>query len=113
MKKKDLEEVKEKLESYKKDLEEELKNVGSRSSQGYQAKFPDYGSEEDDNILEVENFSENIGIEEKLEELLTQTEKALKEIEAGTYGYCSNCDKEINPERLKVYPIATTCIDCK
>lgn len=113
MKKEDLSEIKEKLENYQKDLKEELSKVGKKSSDGYVAKFPDYGSEEDDNILEVENFSENVEIEERLEGLLAQTKKALEKIENGSYGYCHNCQQKIRPERLKAYPIATTCLNCK
>ncbi len=113
MKKEDLEEIKVKLEKYKKELERELGKMAKKSERGeYEPRFPNYGDDEDENILEIENYSENVEIEDRLEKLLKQTEKALSKIEDGTYGYCKNCDKQISPERLKAYPIASTCLKC-
>ena len=49
-------------------------------------------------------------------EMETELEKigaALSRMEKGTYGVCSNCQKEIPLERLQAYPQADTCLDCK
>lgn len=46
-------------------------------------------------------------------EVLTQIDAALARIAAGTYGTCSNCGREIAPQRLEAYPWASLCIDCK
>ncbi len=46
-------------------------------------------------------------------ELLTQIDAALERIEQGTYGTCTNCGREIAPERLEATPWASLCIDCK
>ena len=46
-------------------------------------------------------------------EVLNQIDAALARIEDGTYGTCSNCGREIAPERLEAYPWASLCIDCK
>lgn len=40
-------------------------------------------------------------------------DEALKRIEDGTYGSCSQCGKSIPKTRLKVIPQADLCIDCK
>jgi DnaK suppressor protein len=45
--------------------------------------------------------------------VLAEIEAALKRIDDGTYGICTNCGKEIPPERLEARPWATLCIDCK
>jgi DnaK suppressor protein len=114
MKQKILKQIKSRLEKDKEELETELAKMAKKQGDGdYKPKFPDYGDEPDDNILEIENFAENIEIEQKLEELLRQTNKALENIGKGTYGYCKKCNKQIDPERLKAYPIATTCLNCK
>ena len=42
-----------------------------------------------------------------------QIDRALERIEAGTFGTCANCGKEIPVERLEALPYATLCIDCK
>lgn len=46
-------------------------------------------------------------------EMLYQTERALRRIEAGTYGLCENCGQPIGKARMQVFPRATLCVDCK
>jgi DnaK suppressor protein len=43
---------------------------------------------------------------------LSRVEAALRSIDDGTYGTCSNCGNPIAPERLEAIPWAPTCIDC-
>ena len=46
------------------------------------------------------------------EEVLAQIDAALGRLDAGTYGTCTNCGREIAPERLEATPWAALCIDC-
>lgn len=46
-------------------------------------------------------------------ELLDQTERALANIDAGTYGSCESCGQPIGKARLQAYPRATLCVTCK
>jgi len=39
-------------------------------------------------------------------------EAALKRTELGTYGECTQCGAEINPERLEAVPHTPFCINC-
>ncbi len=48
-----------------------------------------------------------------LQDRLTEVDQALAAIDKGTYGTCSNCGREINPERLLAKPWAMLCIDCQ
>jgi DnaK suppressor protein len=43
---------------------------------------------------------------------LSRFEAALRSIDDGTYGTCTNCGNPIAPERLEAIPWAPTCIDC-
>ncbi len=52
-------------------------------------------------------------LEENSEHVLAEIDAALKRIEDGTYGICTNCGKEIAFERLEARPWATLCIDCQ
>jgi len=52
-------------------------------------------------------------LEENSEHVLTAIDEALKRIEDGTYGICTNCGRPIREERLAAIPWATHCIDCK
>lgn len=52
-------------------------------------------------------------LEENSEHVLAAIDAALKRIEEGTYGICSNCGKPILEERLEALPWATLCIDCQ
>ena len=44
---------------------------------------------------------------------LNYLEDALKRIEKGTYGFCTECGKLMDKERLEAVPHAHQCIDCK
>jgi RNA polymerase-binding protein DksA len=43
---------------------------------------------------------------------LSRVEAALRSIDDGTYGTCTNCGNPIAAERLEAIPWAPTCIDC-
>ena len=47
------------------------------------------------------------------EQVLSEIDGALKRIEDGTYGTCTNCGREIPEQRLEANPWASLCIDCK
>lgn len=46
-------------------------------------------------------------------DLLDQSLKALSRLADGTYGVCENCGGPIGKGRLKAFPRATLCIECK
>ncbi|MEO3753035.1 TraR/DksA family transcriptional regulator [Streptomyces sp. B6B3] len=46
-------------------------------------------------------------------EVLYQTERALRQLEASTYGLCENCGNPIGKARMQAFPRATLCVDCK
>lgn len=52
-------------------------------------------------------------LEENSEHVLTDIDAALKRIEDGTYGICTNRGEQIPVERLEARPWATLCIDCQ
>ncbi len=52
-------------------------------------------------------------LEENSEQVLAEIDAALKRIDDGTYGICTNCGQSIAAERLEAVPWATLCIDCK
>lgn len=47
-----------------------------------------------------------------LSETMREVEDALSRIDAGTYGACESCGKEISPARLEAKPAARFCINC-
>lgn len=79
----------------------------------YSAKFVDYGDKDDENAAEVATFEKNLSLEKTLEVSLYNVNVALKKIEEGRYGLCDKCGGPINPDRLKAFPSATTCMSCK
>lgn len=80
---------------------------------GQSTSFPEFGDKPDENALEVEAYSNNLGSQEVLESALSDIEKALEKIENGTYGICKYCGKAIGEKRLEIRPTASSCVDCK
>jgi RNA polymerase-binding transcription factor DksA len=64
--------------------------------------------------LGTDNFEQeiSIGLLENEGMIREQVSDALRRIEAGTYGRCQQCHKEIAAERLDALPYTSVCIDC-
>jgi RNA polymerase-binding transcription factor DksA len=50
-------------------------------------------------------------LEENAGHILEEIDRALAQIEAGTYGRCVICGQEIPEERLEAVPYATLCVE--
>lgn len=112
--KKILDELKEKLLAEKKRVESELGVIAKplAGEGSYETTFNEIGTDEDENASEVEEYADNLALESSLQKQLKEIIEALDRIEAGTYGVCENCGKEIDIDRLRAYPAARTCITC-
>lgn len=114
--KKILEELRQQLVKEKADLEANISRIARpvNAKEGdYETTFDEIGSDRDDNATEVDQYSDNVSVENTLEKKLQEVIDALERIDKGTYGVCENCNKDIDIERLKANPSARTCIECK
>jgi DnaK suppressor protein len=50
---------------------------------------------------------------ESLKGQVEEIDRALAQIDAGKYGVCNNCGKDIDPDRLEFRPASILCVDCK
>ncbi|MDD5551917.1 MAG: TraR/DksA C4-type zinc finger protein [Candidatus Pacebacteria bacterium] len=119
MKKKFLEEQKEKLLKEKENIKEALSSFAKKDKSlrnNWETKFPQFGnttSEQDENADEVEEYTNLIPIENRLELKLLDINRALEKIERkNQYGLCEKCGKEIKTERLKMIPETKFCSEC-
>src|SRR5690625_3194166 len=55
----------------------------------------------------------DLGLQQNIERMLEQVEKALRRIETGGYGTCERCGRTIDRERLDAMPYVTLCITCQ
>lgn len=109
------EELKQRLLSEKKRLEENMAGLETspkKPDREYQAAFSEIERDEEANADEMEMYESNVATDETLKGELKKVEAALSAMEKGTYGKCSNCQKEIPLERLQAYPQADTCLEC-
>ncbi|EKD89834.1 MAG: hypothetical protein ACD_32C00131G0003 [uncultured bacterium] len=100
----------------KKRLENELARFTKRNihnAEDFDAKFPQYGDEEDENIQEVSTYSDYLALEKTVEKDLQDVNSALKKVKDGTYGICKYCGKPIPEKRLLARPSSTSCVSCK
>lgn len=108
--------IKKELEEEKIRLSEELAPLSKKNPHVagvFEATFPEYGDEEDDNAREIAEYTANKPLEINMEKTLRDTDKALERIKKGTYGICKYCDKPIDEKRLKARPTSSACISCK
>jgi DnaK suppressor protein len=79
----------------------------------YNATFPEYGEQSDENAHEVADYLANKPLEMTMEKMLRDVNVALKRIDDGTYGVCKYCDNPIDEKRLLARPTSSACISCK
>jgi RNA polymerase-binding protein DksA len=109
------EELKQKLLEEKKRIEENLSKTETGKKDAdreYETAFPEVDRDEESNADEMDMYENNLAADEAMKGELEKIEKALSAMDAGTYGFCTNCQKDIPLERLRAYPQADTCLDC-
>ena len=117
-----LDKIKLKLETELAQIKSDLSQIaepdkGDHAPGEYVTKFPDYGEDEDSELTdyspsEVEDYTRDLSVTGTLEKRLHEIEAALKRLNAGTYGICNKCGKQIPTDRLKINPEADTCVQC-
>ena len=72
-----------------------------------------YGNHPGDEGSETFEKEKSLAIQTNLQVIMDEIDHALHKFDAGTYGRCDECGKEIPIERLEVRPQATLCVECK
>lgn len=109
-----LDHFKDRLLEEKERIEQELAELGSKDPDKMDATFPESGSNSDeDNAAEITEYADIVSIEARMQSELKDVENALKLFEAGKYGICKYCHKEIDEKRLEARPASSSCIACK
>jgi DnaK suppressor protein len=73
------------------------------------------GAGDDQADAGTKNFEREheMSIANNAREMLTQTDRALARLAAGTYGICESCGEPVGKYRLQAFPRATLCMPCK
>lgn len=112
-----LEYFKKKLEDRKKELERALSYVAQKNPanpEDWETTEPDMNvmiSDKNELADIFEELENRAAIEDKLEEKLTFVKEALERVERGTYGVCEEGEEMIDEKRLEVYPTAKNCLE--
>lgn len=106
------------LEKEKQELQTELDSFAQKRKQGpenWDTKFPNFQtSSVEEEADEVEEFQNLLPVEQFLETKLKEIKIALEKMrQAGRYGKCEKCQKEIEKERLETIPETRYCHQCK
>lgn len=107
-----IEKLKDKLLTEKKQLESGLLRFADATGTvgNYETRIENMGTDPDENASEVEEYVDNLGLEQTLESQLKDVNDALAKIEQGTYGVCEKTGQEISLDRLEAYPGARTAL---
>lgn len=111
-----LKEIEKLLLEEKSRLEKELAKFTVKSEHvagDYDATFPEYGDKEDENALEVAQYTANKPLEIALENELRDVNKSLDRLKKGEWGVCKYCHKPIDKKRLLARPTSGACVSCK
>jgi|YNPNPStandDraft_1061719.scaffolds.fasta_scaffold39758_3 RNA polymerase-binding protein DksA len=73
----------------------------------------DYDDLPADIALQTYEREKDYALGRQLREMLERVDYALSKIEAGTYGICEACGRNIAVERLETLPHAELCIQCQ
>jgi RNA polymerase-binding transcription factor DksA len=112
----DLDHFREMLEEEQNRILTDLKRLDLRDEAGGQegsgSEIADYDQHQADQATETFLREQDAAISEGLKTELEQVDAARAKMEAGTYGYCDRCSKEIPADRLEVLPYTVFCIQC-
>lgn len=98
-------ELRARLEQKKQELSARLERITANLRRGYEAD-----SKERAKQLEDTEVVDALGNEARDE--IAKISAALRRMDAGEYGTCTECGEDIDAGRLEAYPYADECFDC-
>jgi DnaK suppressor protein len=96
------------LNSWKRDLMEEVDRTVSHMKDEA-ANFPD----PNDRATQEEEFSLELRTRDRERKLIRKIEEAIKRVDDGSFGYCLETGEEIGVKRLEARPVATLTIEAQ
>jgi len=106
-------EVYEKLKKEKAELLEKIEQLRAIGQPSADRKEGSPFGKREEGADEASELEKRLALEERLGESLNEIEHALEKYEAGTYGLCDSCGREIEQARLEAIPQASLCLSCK
>lgn len=112
----DLEHFRELLIEERKRLEEELEQVRNRHTDMDNA-LPEEGEGGDEDTADLASAmmdkEMDLSVEDEIEDILNQVDRAFQKLEEGSYGICDVSGKVIPVNRLEAIPYATLTVECQ
>ena len=111
--KKEVDELRERLLAERVELEEQLATLeentfaASQSDMSGEVAFDDETADAGTATFERER---DLSIENNVRDLLAKIDRAIRRMDAGTYGLCDRCGKPIEKARIKALPYVDLCI---
>ena len=111
----DTEWARERLEQERRSISEELERLREDTSRSLQDATDEDGIDTHmaDSATETYDREVELTLEDSLGQRLGEIEAAFQRLDAGTYGRCLRCGRQIGAERLEAIPYVRLCIDCK
>jgi DnaK suppressor protein len=97
--------LRQRLEQKKDELSARLERITANLRRGYETDSKERAKQLEDNEV-----VDALGNEARLE--VAKISDALRRMDTGHYGICTECGLQIDVDRLSAYPYADECIDC-
>lgn len=111
--KKELDDLRTRLQAEEVELQTQLTTIEEDTFATTQSEMVgDVGLDDESADAGTATFEreKDLSIENNVRDLLQKISRALKRIEAGTYGICDRCGKPIEKARIKALPYVDLCI---
>jgi RNA polymerase-binding transcription factor len=111
--KQELDDLRERLLTERRELQEQLETLeentfaASQSDMSGEVAFDDETADAGTATFERER---DLSIGNNVRDLLAKIDRALRRMDAGTYGLCERCGKPIEKARIKALPYVDLCI---
>ena len=109
----DFDELRKKLKTEHKRLEEELEQLHTNASSSDERREGSPFGKREEEATETLELEKRLALENRIRQELAGIDHALQKFEEGTYGKCDNCGQSIDPARLEALPQASLCLNCK
>jgi DnaK suppressor protein len=103
-----LEQERERLQKVQRDLRGDPETIADAASV---SELSNYDQHPGDIGSEVFEHEKNVSILEQIEAELIEVDAAIQRLEAGEYGRCQACGRQVEPARLEERPFARFCLE--